>query len=108
MGKYSPDMADPEERRSARGAIDDFIRHLADGQFAIITRRIRRHFLSEYLQHAQQAVGAIDISVGELMNPARADAWLSDAADGKTRTVTVSATDAKGNKVKYTGVYDKQ
>ncbi len=86
MGKYSPDMADPEERRSARGAIDDFIRHLADGQFAIITRRIRRHFLSEYLQHAQQAVGAIDISVGELMNPARADAWLSDAADGKTRT----------------------
>ncbi len=86
MGKYSPDMADPGEHRSARGAIDDFIRHLADGQFAIITRRIRRHFLSEYLQHAQQAVGAIDISVGELMNPARADAWLSDAADGKTRT----------------------
>ncbi len=30
------------------------------------------------------------------------------SADGKTRTVTVSATDAKGNKVKYTGVYDKQ
>jgi integrase len=84
--KYSPDMADLGERRSAHGAIDDFIRHLADGQFAILTRRIRRHFLSEYLHHAQQAVGGSDITAGELMNPARADAWLSDAADGKTRT----------------------
>ena len=86
MDKYYPDMADLGERRSAHGAIDDFIRHLADGQFAILTRRIRRHFLSEYLHHAQQAVGATDITVGELMSPARADAWLSDAADGKTRT----------------------
>ncbi len=66
--------------------MDDFIRNLADGHFAIITRRIRRHFLSEYLHHAQQAIGAIDITVGELMDPARADAWLSDAASGKTRT----------------------
>ena len=86
MGKYYPDMTDLGERRSARGAIDDFIRHLAEGQFAIITRRIRRHFLSEYLHHAQQAVGDVDITVGELMNPAHADAWLCDAADGKTRT----------------------
>ncbi len=30
------------------------------------------------------------------------------SADGKTRTVTVSATDAAGKKVRYTGVYDKQ
>lgn len=30
------------------------------------------------------------------------------SADGKSRTVTVSGTDAKGNKVKYTAVYDKQ
>ena len=79
-------MAEPGERRSARDAVDDFIRHLADGGFAVITRRIRRHFLSEYLHHAQQAADAIDITVGELMDPARADAWLSDAADGKTRT----------------------
>ena len=28
--------------------------------------------------------------------------------DGKTRTVTVSATDAEGKKVHYTAVYDKQ
>ncbi|MGH3232824.1 MAG: hypothetical protein ACRDOH_06125 [Streptosporangiaceae bacterium] len=72
--------------RSARAAIDDFIRHLADRQFAITTRRIRRHFLDEYLQHAQDAADTIDIAVGELMDPARADAWLSDAAAGKTRT----------------------
>jgi hypothetical protein len=30
------------------------------------------------------------------------------AADGKTRTVTISGTDAKGNKVTSTAVYDKQ
>ncbi len=30
------------------------------------------------------------------------------SADGKTRTVTVSGTDAKGNKVSGTAVYDKQ
>ncbi len=30
------------------------------------------------------------------------------AADGKSRTVTTSATDAKGNKVESTGVYDKE
>lgn len=30
------------------------------------------------------------------------------AADGKSRTVTVSGTDPKGNKVHYTAVYDKQ
>ena len=79
-------MPAPEARRSARDVIDDFIRHLADCQFAVTTQRIRRHFLDEYLQHAQQAVGAIDIAVGELMDPARADAWLADAAAGKTRT----------------------
>ncbi len=57
-----------------------------DRELAVGTRRIRRHFLSEYLHHAQQAADAIDITVGELMDPARAGAWLSDAADGKTRT----------------------
>ncbi|MGH9363854.1 MAG: hypothetical protein ACRD1B_01120 [Thermoanaerobaculia bacterium] len=30
------------------------------------------------------------------------------SADGKSRTVTTSGTDAKGNKVEGTGVYDKQ
>ena len=79
-------MPAPEACKSAQDAIDDFIRHLADCQFAIITQRIRRHFLDEYLQHAQQAIGAIDIVVGELMDPARAEAWLLDAAAGNTRT----------------------
>ena len=72
--------------RPARKAIDDFIRHLADRQFAITTRRIRKHFLDEYLRHAQDAADTIDIAVGELMDPACADAWLSDAAAGQTRT----------------------
>ncbi|MDX6395875.1 MAG: hypothetical protein QOJ73_6938 [Streptosporangiaceae bacterium] len=79
-------MPAPEARTPARDALDDFICHLADRQFAAATRRIRRHFLDEYLHHAQQAAGAIEITVAELLDPARAEAWLSDAAVGKTRT----------------------
>jgi hypothetical protein len=30
------------------------------------------------------------------------------AADGKSRTVTMSGTDATGKKIKYSAVYDKQ
>ena len=30
------------------------------------------------------------------------------AADGKSRTVTTSGTDSKGNKIRSTAVYDKQ
>ncbi len=78
-------MSAREARSSASDAIDDFIRHLADRQFAATTRRIRRHFLDEYLQHAQQATGTLRITVGELMDPARTDAWLSDAAAGRLR-----------------------
>jgi hypothetical protein len=72
--------------RSAHEAINDFIRHLADRQFTVTTRRIRRHYLDEYLQHTLENDGTTDIAVGELMEPARTDAWLSDAAAGKTRT----------------------
>ena len=79
-------MTAPDARTPASDAVDEFIRHLADRQFAGITRRIRSHFLDEYLQHALQAAGTIEMTVGELMDPARADAWLSDAAAGKTRT----------------------
>src|SRR6202040_1851944 len=79
-------MSTGEHRRPAVEAVNDFIRHLASRDFSITTRRIRRHFLDEYLQHVQDAVGNVDISVGELMEPARAGAWLADAADGKTRT----------------------
>jgi hypothetical protein len=85
MEQYPSGMPEAGDR-PARKAIDDFIRHLAARQFAITTRRIRKHFLDEYLRHAQDAADTIDIAVGELMDPACADAWLSDAAAGKTRT----------------------
>ena len=76
----------PGAHAPASGAVDDFIRHLASRQFSSATRRIRRHFLDEYLQHAQEAAGTIQITAGELMDGERAAAWLADAAAGKTRT----------------------
>ncbi len=79
-------MPAPDARTSARDALDGFIRHLAGRRFAAATQRIRGHFLDEYLQHAQQATGRIEITVGELLDPERADAWLRDAAAGQTRT----------------------
>ena len=71
---------------SASEALDGFARHLADRQFARSTQRIRRHFLEEYLQHAQQATGRRGSRPASSMDPARTDAWLSDAAAGKLRT----------------------
>ena len=80
-------MPEREPRTTPAGdAIEDFIRQLADRQFASSTRRIRRHFLDEYLQHAQQAAGPSRLTAAELMDPARAGAWLADAAAGKLRT----------------------
>jgi len=73
-------------RTPARNAIDSFIRQLAESRFAAATQRIRRHFLDEYLRHAQEAAGGGEITAAELMEPARADAWLADAAAGLTRT----------------------
>jgi len=78
-------MPIPDAGSRGSGAIDDFIRHLASHQFSSTTQRIRQHFLHEYLQHAQEATHTVQITVGELMDPARADAWLSDAAAGKIR-----------------------
>jgi hypothetical protein len=79
-------MPIPDAGSRGSGAINDFIRHLASHQFSSTTQRIRQHFLDEYLQHAQEATHTVQITVGELMDPARADAWLSDAAAGKIRT----------------------
>ena len=79
-------MSTGENRRPADEAIHEFMRHLARRDFSITTRRIRRHFLDEYLQHVQQAADTTDISAGELMEPARVAAWLADAADGRTRS----------------------
>ena len=79
-------MSVRDGRAPASGAIDDFVRHLASQQFSSTTRRIRRHFLDEYLEHAHEATGLTSITVGELMDPAQADAWLSAAAAGQMRT----------------------
>ena len=73
-------------RTTARDAIDDFLRHLADRQLSVSTRRIRGHFLEEYLQHAQEAAGKGGLTAAELLEPGRADAWLADAAAGRTRS----------------------
>ncbi len=82
-------------RTPAGEGVDAFIRHLAGLRFAAITQRIRRHFLDEFVSHAQQAAGPARITIGELMEPERADAWLSDAAAGRTRTRnTFSGPDA--------------
>lgn len=79
-------MPGSDRGTSAREAIGAFTRYLASRQLADSTVRIRRHFLDEYLRHAQEAAGAGDITAAELMDPARTDAWLADAAAGKTRT----------------------
>ncbi len=70
----------------AGSAIDSFISHLAARQFAVATQRVRRHFLTELVSHIQQATGSVQVTVGELTDPGRVDAWLADAAAGKTRT----------------------
>jgi site-specific recombinase XerD len=79
-------MGASDVRAPARNAVESFIGDLTRRQFAAASRRIRRHFLEEYLFHAQQAAGTIELTAGDLMDPARADAWLADAAAGKTRT----------------------
>ncbi len=69
----------------ARDANDAFNRHLDDRGFSVSTRRIRGRFLDEYLHHALRAAETPEMSVGELLDPARTDAWLADAGSGKTR-----------------------
>jgi integrase len=72
---------------SARDAIDEFLQHLADRGLSASTRRIRKTYLNEYLRHARQAAGttAPALTAGDLMDGERAQAWLADAAAGKTR-----------------------
>jgi hypothetical protein len=79
------------------GAIDAFLRDLGDRGFSATTRRIRGHYLREFLRHAiaaaddaaaQEERGGTTrpATAGDLMDPGRASAWLADAAAGKTRT----------------------
>jgi len=87
-----------DNQTSAREAINGFVRHLASRQFAASTQRVRRHFLEEYLDHAQQANGAGPLTVAGLLDPARTDAWLADAAAGKTRSrMTLRGREASAN-----------
>ncbi|WP_167163148.1 hypothetical protein [Streptomyces sp. MBT27] len=73
--------------RTALNAIAAFLRHLEDKDFAFETRRVRGSFLTEYLEHAQNAETAPAALLGaeELMELPRAHAWLEDAAAGRTR-----------------------
>jgi integrase len=79
-------MPSKRSASSAREAVAGFISDLAQQGFATSTRRVREHFLGEYLRHAQQAAGTSALTAGELADTTRAMAWLTDAADGKTRT----------------------
>ena len=96
----APDASTAAADRPAIAAIEEFGRRLADRGLSATTRRIRVHFLREYLRHAlaswdagrpedpprEVPVTAEEVTAGELMAPERASAWLADAAVGKTRT----------------------
>jgi integrase len=70
----------------ARGAVFEFARDLGRRGFSATTCRIRRHYLDEFLAHAHGATGNNQLTVGDLMDAGRADAWLEAAAEGKLRT----------------------
>jgi integrase len=70
----------------ARGAVFEFARDLGRRGFSATTCRIRRHYLDEFLEHAHAATGNNQLTVGDLMDSGRADAWLEAAAEGKLRT----------------------
>jgi len=100
LGMAAPDASTPAAGLPAVAAIEEFGRRLADRGLSATTRRIRVHFLREYLRHAlaswdaadadgqpsQVPVKAEQVTAGDLMTPQRASAWLADAAAGKTRT----------------------
>jgi integrase len=66
-------------------AISRFADALEARGYMYATRRLRAHFLNEYLEHALGEEKATALPVDELMDLTRADAWLSAAASGKTR-----------------------
>ena len=96
----APDASTPAAELPATVAIEEFGRRLADRGLSATTRRIRVHFLREYLRHALSSWDATEadgppreappapgeVTAGKLMTPERASAWLADAAAGKTRT----------------------
>ena len=99
-------MPAPDASTPARDAVDAFVQYLAERGLSATTRRIRKTYLTEYLQHARQAEAGPDgtgdadapqdgtgqrpLTAGDLMDAGRAAAWLADAAAGKTRTRNTS------------------
>ncbi|MFE7752636.1 hypothetical protein [Streptomyces sp. NPDC057428] len=70
----------------ALAAIGHFLDALETRGCTYGTQRLRAHFLHEYLEHALPQKRDAPLTVGELMEPARAEAWLAAAAAGGTRT----------------------
>ncbi|MFJ8863762.1 hypothetical protein ACIRD8_35795 [Streptomyces sp. NPDC102451] len=70
----------------ASTAIGHFLDVLEARGYMHGTRRLRAHFLNEYLEHALSEEQSTTLPVDELMDPARADAWLAAAAAGGTRS----------------------
>lgn len=81
-------------------AISRFLEALKARGYAYETRRLRAHFLNEYLEHALGEQQTTTLPIDELMDLTRAVAWLAAAATGQTRsrnTLTGPAAAAAGN-----------
>lgn len=84
----------------ASTAISHFLETLGARGYAYETRRLRAHFLNEYLEHALGEQQTTTLPTDELMDLARAEAWLAAAATGQTRsrnTLTGPTAAAAGN-----------
>uniref|UniRef100_A0AAU3HB57 Core-binding (CB) domain-containing protein n=2 Tax=Streptomyces sp. NBC_01401 TaxID=2903854 RepID=A0AAU3HB57_9ACTN len=84
----------------ASTAISHFLDALETRGYVYETRRLRAHFLNEYLEHALREQQTTALPVDELMDLTHAGAWLAAAAAGRTRsrnTLTGPDTVAAGN-----------
>ncbi|MFJ2297029.1 hypothetical protein ACIOG7_36100 [Streptomyces sp. NPDC087894] len=84
----------------ASTAIGHFLGALEARGYMYGTRRLRAHFLNEYLEHALGEEQSTALHVDELMELTRAEAWLAAAAAGGTRsrnTLTGPDAAAAGN-----------
>ncbi|MEU2086635.1 hypothetical protein ABZ569_32785 [Streptomyces albus] len=70
---------------TAQQAIAAFLERLEQEGYSPATRRVRRRWLAEYLDHALNEQEGSGLSAAELMELPRADAWLTAAAAGRTR-----------------------
>ncbi|GAA2462840.1 tyrosine-type recombinase/integrase [Streptomyces lavendulocolor] len=71
---------------TASDDISAFLEHLREEDYALATQRVRRRFLTEYLEHALSTDGTpTALSSAALMELPRAEAWLADAKAGRTR-----------------------